>query len=83
MDRLADIADARAGLRHARALLAAANLRMLGLGVDAQWETAAAEPVRERLDASARLSAMAIDEIDEWDRDLAHAAERALIEADG
>lgn len=56
---------------------------MLGLGVDAQWETAAAEPVRERLDASARLSAMAIDEIDEWDRDLAHAAERALIEADG
>ncbi|GAA4072586.1 hypothetical protein GCM10023065_28670 [Microbacterium laevaniformans] len=56
---------------------------MLGLRADAQWATTAAEPIRERLDACAHLSAVAIDDIDTWDRDLAQAAERALIEAAG
>lgn len=83
MDRLAHIADARARLRQARDLLVEANLRTLGLEADAQWATAAAEPIRERLETCARLTATAIDEIDVWDRDLVHAAEQALIEAAG
>ncbi|EPD84457.1 MAG: hypothetical protein BGN98_07475 [Microbacterium sp. 69-7] len=83
MDRLADIADARALLRQARETLVESNRRMLGLRADAQWATTAAEPIRERLDACAHLSAVAIDDIDTWDRDLAQAAERALIEAAG